>query len=203
MGQIETLAREVLDDISTMGPARLFHYARVLLHGQVVFGMIGCLTMVYGTIHPGQACALFGIVAVDLKHAPMMRSYAWLVTFLLLLDVIWHHFWAERLLRNYTGVKEEKEMVGADGGEHEQILRLRMEMVCGFLRLASVPIWFMLWNGNYSGSAPGTRRRSWRASATSRCRTGTRWSRPRGRRVLADGEDGSTRRERTRRTVRV
>ena len=111
MGQIETLAREVLDDIGTMGPARLFHYARVLLHGQVVFGMIGCLTMVYGTIHPGQvACALFGIVAVDLKHAPMMRSYAWLVTFLLLLDVIWHHFWAERLLRNYTGVKEENEM---------------------------------------------------------------------------------------------
>jgi hypothetical protein len=158
MGQIETLAREVLDDISTMGPARLFHYARVLLHGQVVFGMIGCLTMVYGTIHPGQvACALFGIVAVDLKHAPMMRSYAWLVTFLLLLDVIWHHFWAERLLRNYTGVKEEKEMWwGLMVANTNKFCGFGMEMVCGFLRLASVPIWFMLWNGNYlSGSAPG------------------------------------------------
>ena len=31
-----------------------------------------------------------------------------------------------------------------------------MGLVGGFLRLASVPIWFMLWNGNYlAGSAPG------------------------------------------------
>jgi hypothetical protein len=56
------------------------------------------------------ACALFGIVAVDTKHGPMMRSYSWLVTYLLMLDVVWHHFWAERLLRNYTGVREENEM---------------------------------------------------------------------------------------------
>jgi hypothetical protein len=49
---------------------------------------------------------LFGIVAVDLKHGPMMRSYAWLVSYLLILDVVWHHFWAERLLRNYTGVRQ-------------------------------------------------------------------------------------------------
>ena len=65
MGQIETLAREVLDDSSTMGPARLFHYARVLLHGQVVFGMF---LIDDGVRHekswPSRKCALFGIVAI-------------------------------------------------------------------------------------------------------------------------------------------
>ena len=44
----------VLEDIGPMGPARLFAIARILLHGQVALGMIGCLSFVYGTIHPGE-----------------------------------------------------------------------------------------------------------------------------------------------------
>jgi hypothetical protein len=156
MGQLDSIAREVFDDLSTMGPNRLFSYARILLHGQVVFGMIGCLTMVYGTIHPGQvACALFGIVAIDLRHAPLMRSYAWLVTFLLVLDIVWHHFWAERLLRNFTGVQENQEMWwGLMVANTNKVCGFGMELVCGILRLLSIPLWFMLWNGSYLAGHP-------------------------------------------------
>lgn len=146
------------DDLGKFGPSRLFAAARILLHGQVVFGMIGCLTMVYGTIHPGQvACALFGIVAIDLKHGPMMRSYSWLLTFLLVMDVTWHHFWAERLLRNYTGVREEHEMWwGLMVANTNKLCGFGMEMVAGTLRLVSLPVWFMLWNGDYlSGDGMG------------------------------------------------
>ena len=44
----------VLEDMGPMGPAKLFAIARILLHGQVALGMIGCLSFVYGTIHPGE-----------------------------------------------------------------------------------------------------------------------------------------------------
>lgn len=43
-----------LDDLGPMGPGRLFAIARVLLHGQVALGLIGSLSFVYGTIHPGE-----------------------------------------------------------------------------------------------------------------------------------------------------
>ena len=39
------------------------------------------------------ACALFGIVAMDLKRASLMQTYSWLLAYLLILDVVWHHFW--------------------------------------------------------------------------------------------------------------
>ena len=42
-----------VEEITAVGPARLFALARVLLHLQVMAGMIGCLTFVCGTIHPG------------------------------------------------------------------------------------------------------------------------------------------------------
>ena len=44
----------VLEDLGPLGPARLFALARILLHGQVVLGLIGSLSFVYGTIHPGE-----------------------------------------------------------------------------------------------------------------------------------------------------
>jgi hypothetical protein len=43
-----------LDDLGPLGPARLFALARILLHGQVALGLIGSLSFVYGTIHPGE-----------------------------------------------------------------------------------------------------------------------------------------------------
>ena len=39
-------------------------------------------------------------------------AYASLLVFLVALDVTWHEFWAERLKRNYTGVREDAEMWG-------------------------------------------------------------------------------------------
>ena len=71
--------------------------------------------------------------------------------------MIWHHFWAERLLRNYTGVKEDQEMWwGMMVANTNKFCGFGMEMVCGFLRLVSIPIWFMLWNGSYlAGNANG------------------------------------------------
>ena len=127
----------LVDDLGSLGPSRLFGAARLLLHGQVLFGMVGCLTMVYGTIHPGQvACALFGLVALDLRSGPLMRSYATLVVYLLVLDVVWHHFWAERLLRNYTGVREENEMWWGLMVANQQGVRLRH----GAVRGAAAPV---------------------------------------------------------------
>lgn len=100
------------------------------------------------------ACALFGIVAVDTKHGPMMRSYSWMVTYLLILDVVWHHFWAERLLRNFTGVREEKEMWwGLMVANTNKICGFGMEFTSGNLRLLSLPVWYMLWQGGYLGSS--------------------------------------------------
>ena len=103
------------------------------------------------------ACALFGIVAVDIKHGPMMRSYAWLVAFLLTLDTAWHHFWAERLLRNYTGVREEHEMWwGIMVANTNKVCGFGMEIGAAILRLLSLPVWYLLWHGGYiSGNAIG------------------------------------------------
>ena len=70
----------------------------------------------------------------------MMRSYSWLLTFLLVMDVTWHHFWAERLLRNYTGVREEHEMWwGLMVANTNKLCGFGMEMVAGTLRLVSLP----------------------------------------------------------------
>jgi hypothetical protein len=44
-----------LDDLGFLGPGRLFAIARVLLHAQVALGLIGSLSFVYGTIHPGKS----------------------------------------------------------------------------------------------------------------------------------------------------
>ena len=149
----------LVDDLGSLGPSRLFGAARLLLHGQVLFGMVGCLTMVYGTIHPGQvACALFGLVALDLRSGPLMRSYATLVVYLLVLDVVWHHFWAERLLRNYTGVREENEMWwGLMVANTNKVCGFGMELCAGLLRLCSLPVWFLLWNGDYLAGGSGGR----------------------------------------------
>lgn len=43
-----------VDTLGQPGPAQLFALARILLHGQVALGLVGSLTFVYGTIHPGE-----------------------------------------------------------------------------------------------------------------------------------------------------
>ena len=101
------------------------------------------------------ACALFGIAAIDMKHGAMMRSYAWLVAYLLILDVVWHHFWAERLLRNYTGVREAQEMWwGLMVANTNKVCGFGMELATAIMRLCSLPVWFLLWhNGHLEGNA--------------------------------------------------
>jgi hypothetical protein len=65
-----------LDDLGPLGPARLFALARILLHGQVALGLIGSLSFVYGTIHPGETphgttnLALFGAVLCKASSLP-------------------------------------------------------------------------------------------------------------------------------------
>ena len=141
----------MLQDVLDLGPARLFGLARLLLSIQVMVGMVGCLAFVYGTIHPGQvACALFGIVAVDLRHGPMLRTYVSLLVFLLALDVVWHEFWAERLLRNYTGVREDSEMWwGVMVANTNKICGFAMEMAGAVTRGTSLLVWAALWYGDH------------------------------------------------------
>ena len=101
-------------------------------------------------------CFVFvGWYRASLKHAPMMRSYAWLITFLLVLDTVWHHFWAERLLRNYTGVREEM-WWGSMVNNTNKVCAFGMELAAATLRLLSLPVWYLLWNGGYlSGNTIG------------------------------------------------
>jgi len=101
--------------------------------------------------HPGQvACALFGIVAVDLRHGPMLRTYVSLLVFLLALDVVWHEFWAERLLRNYTGVREDSEMWwGVMVANTNKICGFAMEMAGAVTRGTSLLVWAALWYGDH------------------------------------------------------
>ena len=101
------------------------------------------------------ACALFGIVAVDLHHGPMLRTYASLLVFLVALDVTWHEFWAERLMRNYTGVREDAEMWwGVMVANTNKICGFAMEMAGAITRGVSLLIWGVLWYGDHlSGTA--------------------------------------------------
>ena len=95
------------------------------------------------------ACALFGIVAVDLRHGPMLRTYASLLVFLVALDVTWHEFWAERLKRNYTGVREDAEMWwGVMVANTNKICGFAMEMAGAITRGVSLLIWGVLWYGD-------------------------------------------------------
>ena len=101
------------------------------------------------------ACALFGIVAVDLRHGPMLRTYASLLVFLVALDVTWHEFWAERLMRNYTGVREDAEMWwGVMVANTNKICGFAMEMAGAITRGVSLLIWGVLWYGDHLSGAP-------------------------------------------------
>ena len=111
------------------------------------------------------ACALFGIVAVDLRHGPMLRTYASLLVFLVALDVTWHEFWAERLMRNYTGVREDAEMWwGVMVANTNKICGFAMEMAGAITRGVSLLIWGVLWYGDHLSGSPyyGRRRRGLR-----------------------------------------
>ena len=69
-----------------------------------------------------------------------------------------YHFWAERLLRNYTGVREENEMWwGLMVANTNKVCGFGMELCAGLLRLCSLPVWFLLWNGDYLAGGSGGR----------------------------------------------